>query len=99
MIDHQFADLPEQYKKVIPPVKDMRTIKPTPECPKGIKGRVAVFEMYEMDRTLESIILTKPTDAEIYDHVRKEKGMITMKEDAIIKALQKMIPFEEIGNL
>ncbi len=99
MIEHQFADLPEQYKTVIPPVKEMRTIKPTPDCPKGIKGRVAVFEMYEMDRKLESIILTKPTDSEIYDHVRKEKGMITMKEDAIIKALQKMIPFEEVGNL
>lgn len=99
MIEHQFADLPEQYKKVIPPIKEIRTIKPTPECPRGVKGRVAVFEMYEMDRKLESIILTKPTDSEIYDHVRKEKGMITMKEDAIIKALQKMIPFEEIGNL
>ncbi len=99
MIEHQFSDLPEAYKTVMPPIKDMRTIKPTPECPKGIKGRVAVFEMYEMDRKLESIILTKPTEIEIYDYVRKEKGMITMKEDAIIKALQKMIPFEEIGNL
>ena len=99
MIEHQFVDLPEVYKTAIPPIKDMRTIKPTPECPKGIKGRVAVFEMYEMDRKLESIILTKPTENEIYDYVRKEKGMITMKEDAIIKALQKMIPFEEIGNL
>jgi type IV pilus assembly protein PilB len=99
MIDHQFADLPDQYKSIIPPVNEMRTIKPTPECPKGIKGRVAVFEMYEMDRKLESIILKKPTDADIYDYVRKEKGMITMKEDAIIKTLQKMIPFEEIGNL
>ena len=99
MIDHQFSDLPEQYKSVIPQIKDICTIKPTPDCPRGVKGRVAVFEMYEMDRKLESIILTKPTEAEIYDHVRKEKGMITMKEDAIIKALQKMIPFEEVGNL
>lgn len=99
MITHQFIDLPDQYKKALPEVKDIRIIKPTPECPKGIKGRVAVFEMYEMDRKLESIILTKPTENEIYDYIRKEKGMITMKEDAIIKSLQKMIPFEEVGNL
>lgn len=99
MIEHQFSDLPENYKSIIPEIKDIRTVKPTPECPKGIKGRVAVFEMYEMDRKLESIILNKPTDSEIYDHVRKEKGMITMKEDAIIKALQKMIPFEEVNSL
>jgi type IV pilus assembly protein PilB len=99
MVEHKFSDLPEQYKFKIPPVKDIRIIKPTPECPKGIKGRVPVFEMYEMDRNLESIILTKPTENEIYDYIRKEKGMITMKEDAIIKALQKIIPFEEVGNL
>jgi type IV pilus assembly protein PilB len=99
MLEHQFADLPEQYKKVIPEIKEIRTIKPTPECPKGIKGRMAVFEMYEMDTKLESIILTKPTDNDIYDYIRKEKGMVTMKEDAIIKALRKEIPFEEVGNL
>jgi type IV pilus assembly protein PilB len=99
MIDHQFVDLPAQYKGNIPAIKDIRIIKPTPECPKGIKGRLAVFEMYEMDRKLESIILTKPTDSEIYDYLRKEKGMMMMKEDAIIKALRKDIPFEEVNNL
>jgi type IV pilus assembly protein PilB len=99
MINHQFLDLPDQYKKNIPEIKDIRIIKPTPECPRGIKGRMAVFEMYEMDRKLESIILSKPTDNQIYEYVRKEKGMITMKEDAIIKALQKNIPFEEVNNL
>jgi phosphohistidine swiveling domain-containing protein len=52
-----------------------------------------------MDTKLESIILTKPTDNDIYDYIRKEKGMVTMKEDAIIKALRKEIPFEEVGNL
>jgi type IV pilus assembly protein PilB len=99
MLEHQFADLPEQYRKVIPEVKEIRTVKPTPESPKGIKGRMAVFEMYEMDTKLESIILTKPTDNDIYEYVRKEKGMVTMKEDAIIKALRKEIPFEAVGNL
>lgn len=99
MIEHQFSDLPEQFKSKIPAIKEIRTVKPTPECPKGIKGRVAVFEIYEMDKKLESIILSKPTENEIYEYVRKEKGMIIMKEDAIIKSLQKMIPFEEVGNL
>ncbi len=99
MINHQFSDIPDQFKVKIPDIKTIRTIKPTPESPKGIKGRMAVFEMYEIDRKLESIILTKPTDVELYDYLRKEKGMITMKEDAIIKALNKHIPFEEVNNL
>ncbi len=99
MIEHQFSDLPEQYKKSIPEIKSIRTVKPTPECPKGIKGRMAVFEMYEMDKKLESIVLQKPTDEQLYDYLRKEKGMLSMKEDAIIKALKKSIPFEEVNNL
>ncbi len=100
MISHQFSDLPDQFKtKLLPEIKTIRTIKPTPESPKGIKGRMAVFEMYEMDKKLESIVLKKPTDAELYDYLRKEKGMISMKEDAIIKSLRKEIPFEAVNDL
>ena len=99
MIKAQFKDLPETYKKVIPPLETIYNIKPTPDCPKGIKGRAAVFEMYEMDKALESIILKDPTEVTMRNYLRTEKGMITMKEDAIIKALQKKIPFEEINNL
>ena len=99
MINHQFSDLPDQFKTNIPEVKEIRVLKATPECPKGIKGRVAVFEMYEMDKKLESIILSKPTEDDIYQYVRKEKGMINMKEDAIIKALRKDILFEAVNDL
>lgn len=99
MITNQFKDLPAQPQATLPELKEILTVKPTPECPKGIKGRMAVFEMYEMDKQLESIILKDATEPNMLAHLRKEKGMITMKEDAIIKALGKKIPFEEIGNL
>ncbi len=99
MVTTSFKDLPDAYKSVIPPIEQVYTIKPTPECPRGIKGRMAVFEMYEMDKKLEAIVLKDSTESAMYEYLRKEKGMITMKEDAIIKALQKKVPFEEIGNL
>ncbi len=99
MIDSQFKDLPEKYRSIIPPLDTVYNIKPTADCPKGIKGRAGVFEMYEMDKTLESIILKDPTEITMRNHLRQEKGMISMKEDAIIKALQKKVPFEEINNL
>ncbi len=99
MIDVEFKDLPEVYKQRIPKATDIYTIKPTPECPRGVKGRMAVFEMYEMDKKLESIVLKDATEPAIYGYLRTEKGMLRMKEDAIIKALEKKIPFEEIGNL
>lgn len=98
MMDKQFADLPDQYKSVIPDTKDVFFVSPTAECPKGTRGRQAVFEVFEMDRDLEKVILTNPVEPEIWKVVRS-RGMFTMKEDAIIKALNKEIPFEEINSL
>lgn len=98
MIDKQFADLPEAYRGEIPTSKEMLRISPTPECPKGIRGRLAVVEAFEMDKDLEHIILKEPTDIAIGKALR-EKGMLSMKEDAIIKALRKLIPFEEINKV
>ena len=99
MIDKQFEDLPEQYRNRIPfDATEVLKIKPTPECPNGTKGREAVFEMFKMSREIEKIILENPIESAIYDTARKS-GLITIKEDAIIKALQKKISFEEINTL
>ncbi|MBI2065597.1 MAG: type II/IV secretion system protein [Candidatus Zambryskibacteria bacterium] len=98
MIDKQFEDLPPEFKKQIPFGKEVYEIKPTPECPNGTSGRVAVIEVLEMDKNIESIILKDPTEPALYK-VARAKGMLSMKEDAIIKAFQKIIPFEEINTL
>jgi len=98
MIDEQFRDLPEEYKKELTFSDTVYKIKPTPESPKGVRGRMAVFEMFEMDKQIEQAILTSPTETEIMKILRA-KGMITIKEDAIIKAFEKKIPFEEVNKL
>ncbi|MFA7194067.1 MAG: GspE/PulE family protein [Candidatus Paceibacterota bacterium] len=98
MFDKQFADLPEEAKATLPPMKEFMKLKPTDECPNGTRGREAVFEMFEMNKEIEDVILKNPVDTEIYAAARKQ-GMITMKEHAIIKALNKEIPFEEINKL
>jgi type IV pilus assembly protein PilB len=98
MIDTQFADLPEAYKKQIPEAKEVYMASPTPECPTGMRGRAAVFEVYEMNRDLEQVILKTPTENAVYDCVRKQ-GMLSMKEDALVKAMKREIPFEEVNKL
>ena len=98
MIDKTFADLPVEFKKEIPASSDMLEIEVTPQCPNGTKGRIAVFEMFEMNNEIEQVILHNPIESEVYKVARK-RGLITMKEDAIIKAMQKTIPFEEINEL
>jgi type IV pilus assembly protein PilB len=98
MVEKQFTDLPEEYKKDLPFSDTVYKIKPTPECPKGTRGRMAVFEMFKMDKDVEKAILTSPTETAVMQIVRK-KGMLTIREDAILKAMNKVIPYEEINKL
>jgi len=98
MIDRQFSDLPAEYKKNIPWSDTLAKIKITPESPRGTHGRMAVFEMFTMDKDVESIILHNPTETEIVKSLRA-KGMLTLKEDAIIKAFERKIPIEEVNKL
>lgn len=99
MFDTQFADLPEEHRWQIPAdAKEVLMTSPSADCPSGTRGRSAVIEVYEMSRELEKVILSKPTENAVYDTVRKA-GMLTMREDAMIKAMKKEIPFEEVNKL
>ena len=98
IIDKQLADLPEIYKKEIKFGDHVYDISPAPECPSGVRGRVAVMEVLSVDREIEQIILKNPTEQEIWKYARG-KGMLTMKDDAIIKAFDRVIPFEEYNSL
>jgi type IV pilus assembly protein PilB len=98
MIDKQFADLPEQFRKEIPFSDKVYKAIATPDCPKGVRGRVAVWEVFKMDKDIENAILTTPTELAIAKILRS-KGVLTMKEDALLKAFQRIIPFEEVNKL
>jgi type IV pilus assembly protein PilB len=97
MIDKQFADLPEEYRTKLP-IKDiLHEAVPSNECPSGTRGRIAVFEMFKVDHEMQNVILKNPTEPEIYKLAR-QKGMLTMKEDAILKSAQGVIPLQEVYN-
>lgn len=98
LLERQFADLPEDHKKQLPEFKQFYRASPTADCPNGTRGRLAVFEFLRMDEDLEHVVLTNPTEESVYAAARA-KGMLTMREDAIMKALAGEIPFEEINAL
>ncbi|PIT91033.1 hypothetical protein COU17_02565 [Candidatus Kaiserbacteria bacterium CG10_big_fil_rev_8_21_14_0_10_49_17] len=98
MLDKEFADLPAQYKKNINLNGPLYGLEQTATCPNGTRGRVAVFEVLEMHRDIEHAILNDPSETVIRDIARK-RGMLTMKEDAIIKSINKIVPFEEINTV
>jgi type IV pilus assembly protein PilB len=96
-IDKQFTDLPEEFKKELPFKSEVHEAVPSAECSSGVKGRQAIFEMFVVDKEMQSIILKNPVEPEIYKAARA-KGMITMKEDAILKSMEGVIPFNEVYN-
>ncbi len=98
MVEKQFEDLPEEYKKKVKIGKEFYGISPTEDCPTGTRGRMAVMEVLEMDKEVEGLILSNAGENEIYK-VARAKGFLTMKEDAMLKAFEGKIPFEEIAGL
>ncbi|MFZ2253262.1 MAG: GspE/PulE family protein [Minisyncoccia bacterium] len=98
LIDNEFADLPEEFKSLIPASDHVLFVEPTAECSSGTKGRVAVMEAISVNEEIERIILEGGSEEKILAAARKN-GFISMKEDGIIKALEHSIPFEEIGTL
>lgn len=98
MMTDQFKDLPAAYQKDIPPLTEVYLKNPTPDCPAGTRGRIAVYEMFDMNVEFERAILASAGEEEIFKIARKN-GMLTMKEDAIIKSANGVIPFEEVNTL
>lgn len=98
MIEKQFSDMPEKYRNAIPFDKGLFNIEVTNECPSGTRGRTAVYEILNITKEIKEIILKNPSESEIRK-IARQNGMFTMKEDAIIKALNKEIPFSEINTL
>lgn len=96
-IEEQMKDLPQEFKKEIVVKSEMYTTVPSSECPSGTRGRIAIFEMFKVDKEMQDVILKSPTNGEIYK-VARNKGMLVMREDAMIKSIEGVIPFTEVYN-
>lgn len=99
-LENKFADLPQRYKSKIPDFVSFRDPVPSERSPSGMRGRVGVFEVFEVDEEIRSIIFNTPSEAKMYEAARKS-GFMTMGEDAIVKGLKGIIPLSEamkIGN-
>ncbi len=99
MIEKRIADLPAAAQSEFrSAMSHMYRIEPTPDCPSGMRGRTAVFEVLLVDDDIRKVILEHPVEEKIRE-VARGKGMLTMHEDAIRKALNGEIPFEEVHKI
>ena len=94
-IDQELKEFPEDQKKKIKFPAEIYQALPSATCPKGTSGRIGVFEVLTMSPELEKIILKGQTEADIMHEARRQ-GMITMREDGILKVLDGRIGLEEL---
>ncbi|MFA5132463.1 MAG: GspE/PulE family protein [Candidatus Paceibacterota bacterium] len=93
-----FKDLPDEYKSPLPLDKPFYEAKPNESSPSGVKGRVPVFEVLTFTDEVQDAVLHNKGEEEIWKFARAH-GMITMKEDAIVKCINGLIPFTELAEL
>lgn len=62
---------------------------------KGVLGRVAIFEMFSMTSELADIITNSLSETKIAEEAKRQ-GIISLRQDGVLKALQGLISMEEV---
>lgn len=65
------------------------------QCKDGFKGRLGIYEVLKMSGEMEDMVLDKKSSQDIFTQATKE-GMITMKQDGLIKAVKGMTTVDEV---
>jgi len=97
-IEEQLSDLPEDIRNQIEIPDTVYEAGSSDDCASGIRGRLAVMEVLEVDDELEKQILKDPNEYDI-TRLARSKGMLYMKEEAMLKAFQGEVPFSDVGLL
>lgn len=87
-------------EKIISVKDNLQTIsfykpKESEECPDGYSGRLGIYEVLGMSRSIKELVIKSETTDKIEDQAKKE-GMISMLEDGIFKAAQGLTTIEEV---
>jgi len=69
-----------------------------PECKKGYKGRMGVYEIFILDTSIEELIYGK-ADASVIGRRAIEIGMRTLRQDALRKASMGLTSVQEVMRL
>jgi type IV pilus assembly protein PilB len=72
--------------------------KDSPNAPGGYKGRMGVYEVFNISPEIQQLILKRATSAEIQDMAIKQ-GMVTMREDGYLKALAGRTTLTEVNRV
>jgi type IV pilus assembly protein PilB len=70
-------------------------MKDRPDSEPEYKSRVAIYEVMEITQAISQLIMKKSPESELQD-VALKQGMLLMKQDGYIKALEGITTIEEV---
>jgi type IV pilus assembly protein PilB len=73
--------------------------KDAPESPGGFKGRMGLYEVFEITDKIQELILKRATSSEIQKAAQEEQGMLTMRQDGYLKALDGQTTIAEVNRV
>lgn len=92
--DLGYKDLPLAGQNAYTLVKG----RDTPTTPRGYSGRAGLYEVMDVTEEIQNLITQRATSAEI-QRKAVEQGMITMRQDGYLKALQGITTLEEVNRV
>ncbi len=72
--------------------------KDSPEAPNGYKGRMGIYEVFNVTEPIQELILKHATSAEI-EKAAQAQGMVSMRQDGYFKALAGRTTLTEINRV
>lgn len=72
--------------------------KDGPSSPGGYSGRLGIYEVFAVTEEIQKLILQRSTSAEI-QKAAQAQGMVTMREDGYLKALNGLTSLNEINRV
>ncbi|MBB1558447.1 MAG: type II/IV secretion system protein [Candidatus Saccharimonas sp.] len=92
--DLGYTDLPLAGQKSYRLVRG----RDTANTPRGYSGRAGLFEVMEVTEEIQQLITARASSTEIQKKAI-EQGMITMRQDGYLKALQGITTLEEVNRV
>ena len=72
--------------------------KDTPQTPRGYSGRAGLYEVMDVTEEVQNLIVKRATATEI-QRMAIQQGMITMRQDGYLKALNGVTTIEEVNRV
>ena len=70
----------------------------SPDAPGGYKGRMGIYEVFDVSEAIQDLILKRATSNEIQAQAQKE-GMVSMRQDGYLKALAGQTTLKEVNRV